>query len=760
MTGTGIGRRTGMRILTEFTGRYSAQLRAFFIMAVCTRARVGPGLAPLAAAYMASEMVRGSAQPVLLAGCALGAFITGFDEWSIVAPACCALALLIEMALEFIAVRRRRSVPDKSVRASVTAGFSVLLPGLAAAGYNPETWAVCLGAAICAAALAPALIAGNMWWSTRLKAGFGACAAVLCCAGIGYSPMPAAVFCTLAAASAGIGAATGALLGGICAFTGGGAEAFAAACLMGAAADALPREGAICKTDAGLIRRLINAGPAAVWRALAGCSVYCALTLWLGVEFEPWVPVAALLQACVPGRMFSMLRRACAGKGRQDGRLVEALRRRDGQRLLALSNAFGELSAACGAGDPAFGEQQLINRMRAALCAGCTGYAECWPGSGSNAVKLFCQLMTSAIECGGSPFPGGEAPPEVMRLCRRGMTVPSRLGSMLADFAAQRHRRIRLMEARRLLAGQFRQASEVLNELAGQQTRPFMLRNGAAAHVRAALSDAGFPVGDVTAVKLDRLEINVDMAGRWSRDNIAGAERLITSAMDRRYTLDSVHGTKAVFVPGGALRASAVSSALSADPDHPCGDCCLIREMGGSMLVAVSDGMGSGEAAAEESCRVVSLMHSLVSAGMPRELAVSTVNGVLLSRGGEELFATADIMMIDLETGNAEFTKLAACSSYIVRGGRLMSVEGGRLPLGILDEVKPGISMVKLKRGDVVFMMTDGVADALREDVLEDLILNTVRAKPRDMAEVLINAAAARSGAHRDDMTAVCVSIA
>ena len=82
-------------------------------------------------------------------------------------------------------------------------------------------------------------------------------------------------------------------------------------------------------------------------------------------------------------------------------------------------------------------------------------------------MKLFCQLMTAAIERGGAPFEDGQVPPDVMRLCRRGMTVPARLGNLLNDFAASRHRRLRLMESRQLLAGQFRRAAELLSAAAG-----------------------------------------------------------------------------------------------------------------------------------------------------------------------------------------------------------------------------------------------------------------------------------------------------
>ena len=132
---------------------------------------------------------------------------------------------------------------------------------------------------------------------------------------------------------------------------------------------------------------------------------------------------------------------------------------------------------------------------------------------------------------------------------------------------------------------------------------------------------------------------------------------------------------------------------------------------------------------------------------------------MLLSRGGEELFATADMLTIDLNTGRAEFTKLAACRSYILRGGRIHPVEGGQLPLGILDEVNPGIQDAELRRGDIIVMMTDGVADAMNENMLMEVMRRITDYAPEDMARALIDAAAIKTD-RRDDMTAVCVKIA
>lgn len=751
MHGTGSagnGARAAVAALTDRLGGFSAirpYIAAFLLMALCTRARVGAGLAPFAAAYFAASLLLGRSLPALLLGCVTGAFITGFSAAGLYAAAGCAVTLALWLLWDAVSRRFPAASLDRASVAALLSGISVLLPGLAAAGYAPLQWLFTLSMAVAAAVLGAVFASGRpvRGFRDRLSMAAWACAGILCIAALGIDPLPAAVCIAVLAGCAGCGAAAGCALGAVCMVSGNGVWAVALAGSMGAAAD--------------FSRAFKDGG---VWRSLAGALAFVPIRLFLGEQATLWALAGCAVQALAPPGLVNAVAGTFAPRARRDERVTQALMRRAESGLRNMSDAFGALSEACGAGDPAFGEQQLITRMRGALCSGCPDYAACWPGANSRAVKLFCQLMTASIEKGCAPFENGEIPPDIMRLCRRGMTVPARLGALLGDFAAQRHRRVRLMEARRLIARQFGQGAELLNALADEQLRPFVAREGIAERARETLCEAGLPVRDALAVRLHRLEITVELRAPWSDALLATAETILGRALGRPFSVERADDRCAVFVPGGQLAAPAAARQLPADPDTPCGDSHMIRALdSGRVLAAISDGMGSGEAASEESSRVLRLMHSLIMAGIPGEMTVSTVNGVMLARGGEELFATVDMVVIDLAESQAEFTKLSACRSYIVRGGELIAVDGGRLPLGILDSVSPGVTRVKIKPGDVIYMMSDGVSDALPENVLEQLMIAASPGPPSALAETLLNAAAARAPQRRDDMTALCLRI-
>ena len=737
----GRARRMWDRVISRAGGSEAAVrwARSFGAMLLLSRARVGPGVAPFAAAYFAASLDTGPGLSALLAGCLMGALITGLGPESLFTPAGCAVSLALWLFRDKTGRDRRGR---DSIFVPMSAAMAVLLPALAAAGYDPKAWLFAVIAAIFAAVMAMenwmrlskgVTVPGLAIWTS---------AAVILLGNLGLNPAyPAAFFAALASCG-GKGAACGMFLGAVSLLSGGNILSIAVSGVCGAAGD---------------MARALRPSP--IFPGIAAALAAGAVSLWQGAGV--WVVIPCILTASLPRKIREPILAVISPDRIGGEQLVAAYRLRTQTQLRALGEAFGELSSACGADDPAFGEQQLITSMRSALCTGCAEYSKCWPGRDSRAVKLFCQLMTAAIERGASPFENGEAPPEIMRLCRRGMLVPSRLGGMLSDFAAQRHRRVRLMGARRLIAAEFSQAAEIINAMMQEQSRPVSVREGAAARAKAALSAEGLAVTDVAALFRDRLEVTVEAAEPWSPARLQRAQAAVSRALGRPFAPSGTDHCRAGFISGCTLKISQSVSALPADADMPSGDSSMIRDLGGGkILVALSDGMGSGEAAAGESRRVLRLICALLRSGVPRETALSAVNGVMLARGGEEMFATVDMLTIDLCTGMGNFAKLSACRSYILRAGKIIPVEGGRLPLGILEQVQPACRSVKLKSGDTVVMLTDGVADAMPEDVLTGLIKSSAKFSPAAMSEAIINAAAARAPRRRDDMTALCLKLA
>ena len=149
-----------------------------------------------------------------------------------------------------------------------------------------------------------------------------------------------------------------------------------------------------------------------------------------------------------------------------------------------------------------------------------------------------------------------------------------------------------------------------------------------------------------------------------------------------------------------------------------------------------------------------------MNAGYTRSQAMTAVNGAMLSATGGEKFATVDMCLIDLWTGETAMNKLGACASFILQGQKIHMVEGAALPLGIIEHVTPMEHSFMLGEGDVLLLMSDGVADAMEEDELLELLQENRQEAPQKIADTLLREALLqRDGLPPDDMTVLCARV-
>lgn len=176
----------------------------------------------------------------------------------------------------------------------------------------------------------------------------------------------------------------------------------------------------------------------------------------------------------------------------------------------------------------------------------------------------------------------------------------------------------------------------------------------------------------------------------------------------------------------------------------------------GRYLAALSDGMGHGTKARQESSQTVALLRLCLEAGYTRPQTLTAVNGMMLLAGRGERFSTVDLLTIDLWTGQAALDKLGAASSRLLRGRTMTELVGDALPLGILEKVESRTSVLRLRVGDEIVLMTDGIEDAFGDKhILEDAIREaTSEPSAQAAAERLLHTAqeAARQG-RKDDMS-------
>ena len=256
----------------------------------------------------------------------------------------------------------------------------------------------------------------------------------------------------------------------------------------------------------------------------------------------------------------------------------------------------------------------------------------------------------------------------------------------------------------------------------------------------------------------DLSEMEARLVRRWRATRSALAEPLRTVSE----LLERVEREGDVLTPT-ALRwtCGIATRPHTRGPGAVSGDAYAVRHLPGDrLLVGLSDGMGSGVAAAVESEPTISLAERMLAAGFGIRPAAQTVNSLMLLEGSEDTFATLDLTLVHLNDGEAEFVKVGAPPTLLVRKGRPERVEGHTPPSGILRDVQVDVRRRRVAAGDWLISLTDGAFDCLadEEDWLDGFLRSLDQARgPQWVADQLLERA--RRHELTDDATVVVVRL-
>lgn len=186
----------------------------------------------------------------------------------------------------------------------------------------------------------------------------------------------------------------------------------------------------------------------------------------------------------------------------------------------------------------------------------------------------------------------------------------------------------------------------------------------------------------------------------------------------------------------------------------------LIKIDDGKYMVALCDGMGSGENAYKVSDLTITLIENFYRAGFENEIILNSVNK-LLTLNNSESFSAVDICVLDLRKNIMDFIKLGSPVGFIKRKNEVETIESCGLPIGVLDEMKPNITKRVFTDFDIIVLVSDGVTDAFGDIAeLKTFINNLETVNPQVLAdEILERAVDLVNGNCCDDFTVLAVRV-
>ena len=183
----------------------------------------------------------------------------------------------------------------------------------------------------------------------------------------------------------------------------------------------------------------------------------------------------------------------------------------------------------------------------------------------------------------------------------------------------------------------------------------------------------------------------------------------------------------------------------------------------GKYLLAISDGMGSGEKARRASKFVMNSLNTLLSKGFEQEETIQLINSELNLNRDSEMYATVDISVLDLYQGNILLSKNGACNTYIKNKRNVNIYQGNNLPVGIVENTELNTQEVELNEGDIILMCSDGLLesnDETKKDWVEDFLKNVNTNNVQKIADLITGEAIDHSfGVPKDDITVIVAKI-
>ena len=439
--------------------------------------------------------------------------------------------------------------------------------------------------------------------------------------------------------------------------------------------------------------------------------------------------------------------------------------------FVQLSRSFAQTADA---DEPEQQTDAFLSRVTEFTCQRCWKREQCWERD-TEAIYQGMIWLAEKVQESGS-LSGVTPPRDWERKCIKAekvMTIMEQEYDRQQSFDILRKQ---VKESRRLVADQLSGVSRVMSDFAREIQREGMELSLQEKQVSQALEGLGLSVRRVEIHNLEegKVDIEISQPSCYGRDecakivapmlteilgeNIVVKERHCEAQKDGTCTM-CLASAKTFEIEIGVAGAAKDGKLLS-------GDSFRTMDLGnGKMALAISDGMGNGERAYLESQSALDMLQQLLRSGLDEKLSIKTVNSVLALRSTDEMFATVDLALVDLQTAHTRFVKIGSTPSFVKRGTDVITITANNLPVGILEEIEVDVISRTLKPGDLLIMMSDGIYEAPRhienrQAWMKRILSELETDDPQEVADLLLERVIRQhSGQIVDDMTVLVARI-
>lgn len=487
-----------------------------------------------------------------------------------------------------------------------------------------------------------------------------------------------------------------------------------------------------------------------VIRALGYVFISVTAAVVTGVDEGSW---KLLVQAGISAFAFAAIPvgKVWASEEYADACVSSILRERLNFAADAISSIETGLQSAAETLDKKFrtGVEDIAERAADRCCRSCPNSMICW---GKN-YDMFCREFSRLVDVLRSDNSGGFAlSAECSEICVDPKGVEQAVSAEYARFVSVKQSERRIRELRRIYTDQLEGVRDILRDMGNAKS---VLKNEGRYHAAERRAEK---VLRNSGMESAQAFVTFDNHGRLLLEAYASSEPrvtcdylgvLLSRCLGRELSEPQISGSGRYKLTAAERTNYSVKVGAFQIPrgqNQVCGDCYeYFISDDGELYVILSDGMGSGSRARVDSAMTCSMLSKLLKCGMSMKTALEIVNTALMVKSSDESFATLDICKIDLNSGEGTVYKAGAATTYIRLKDKLVRTSLSSAPVGMGGRLSVPAQKFTISGGDVVVMMTDGVA--VDEEWLSRELSG--RIEPNELSEHI--ARAARMDKSKDD---------
>ncbi len=411
--------------------------------------------------------------------------------------------------------------------------------------------------------------------------------------------------------------------------------------------------------------------------------------------------------------------------------------------------------------------EDIFAGLSAGLCKGCKNCTKCWEKN------FYHTQQTAGIVLDAAKAQGYVKASDFPRIfkenCIHFEQFVNETNKGIAVAALNLNWSNRMAESRVAIAGQLSEVASIIDDFSRSLNETVEVRDENEILIKKFLKAYQLDVKKVSVIEKrnNRKQLYLSMRTRKGRCVTTREAADLLSKVYGKKMLPSAESKNIIgkefgkisFVEDTKFQAITGMARASKDGEIVSGDTFSFMNLdSGETVMILSDGMGTGERASEESELVIELLEQFLEAGFTEQSAIKLINSILVVNSDDQTVSTLDISSINLFTGVCNFIKIGASTTFIKRNGWIETIQSTNLPVGMFNEIDIEGSEKKLYDGDYVIMVSDGMLDFVsevdKEEAFKSILEEINVTNPQEMADTILDRILGREEHEvRDDMT-------